>query len=119
MPRLDPVSYDAAVPVDGYGPGFFRVAGAIRRGGLLLWPGGSEGWRGYDDVQSLLALAAHVDFVLTGTGAEIAQVPSQFRSAMEAAGIGVEIMATPTACRSYNVLLSEGRRVALAALPMP
>nr|MCU0854979.1 Mth938-like domain-containing protein [Paracoccaceae bacterium] len=33
-------------------------------------------------------------------------------------GMGVEAMASPAACRTYNVLLSEGRRVALALLPV-
>jgi len=37
---------------------------------------------------------------------------------LEAAGLGVETMASPAACRTYNVLLSEGRRIALALLPV-
>ena len=37
---------------------------------------------------------------------------------LEEAGIGVEVMSSPAACRTYNVLLSEGRRVALALLPV-
>ncbi|MBT8417844.1 MAG: Mth938-like domain-containing protein, partial [Silicimonas sp.] len=32
--------------------------------------------------------------------------------------IGVDVMASPQACRTYNVLLGEGRRVALAVLPV-
>ena len=40
------------------------------------------------------------------------------RSALEQAGLGVEAMASPAACRTYNVLLSEGRRVGLALLPV-
>jgi uncharacterized protein len=45
-------------------------------------------------------------------------VPGGFRAALEGAGMGVEAMASPAACRTYNVLLSEGRRVALALLPV-
>jgi len=37
---------------------------------------------------------------------------------LEQAGIGVESMASPAACRTYNVLLSEGRRVAVALIPV-
>jgi uncharacterized protein len=37
---------------------------------------------------------------------------------LEEADIGVEIMNSPTACRTYNVLLSEGRRIGLALLPV-
>ena len=51
-------------------------------------------------------------------GAEIAHPPTAFRVALEAAGIGVEAMNTPAACRTYNVILSEGRRIAVALLPI-
>jgi uncharacterized protein len=40
------------------------------------------------------------------------------RAALEAAGAGVDLMATPSACRTYNVLLAEGRRVAAALMPV-
>jgi uncharacterized protein len=40
------------------------------------------------------------------------------RARLEAAGSGVELMATPSACRTYNVLLAEGRRVAAALMPV-
>ena len=53
-----------------------------------------------------------------GTGAEIAHVPAGLRAALEAAGLGVEAMASPAACRTYNVLLAEGRRVGVALLPV-
>jgi uncharacterized protein len=33
-------------------------------------------------------------------------------------GVGVEVMNSPSACRAYNVLLAEGRRVALALIPV-
>ncbi len=51
-----------------------------------------------------------------GTGVEIAHIPKDLRRDLEAAGIGVEVMNSPAACRTYNVLVAEGRRVALAAL---
>jgi NitT/TauT family transport system substrate-binding protein len=38
--------------------------------------------------------------------------------ALEEAGLGVEVMSSPAACRTYNILLSEGRRIALALLPV-
>lgn len=43
-----------------------------------------------------------------GTGVEIARPPPAFRSAMDEADIGVESMASATACRTCNVLPSEG-----------
>ena len=56
--------------------------------------------------------------VFVGTGAEIAQLPAQFRETLEKAGLGLEPMSSPSACRTYNVLLSEGRRVGLALFPV-
>ena len=56
--------------------------------------------------------------IFIGTGAEIAHIPAGLRSRSEDAGMGVETMSSPAACRTYNVLLSEGRRVAAAVLPV-
>ncbi len=117
--RLTEIRYDRAVPVDGYGPGFFRVAGKVWRGAVLVTGDGAAAWGGFDDQGPLLALPGQVDVILIGTGAEIAHLPVALRQALEAAGIGAEVMASPTAARTYNVLLSEGRRVAVALLPVP
>ena len=116
--RINEVVYNDALPVDGYGPGFFRVGGEMRDGAVLLTPAGARAWGGYEDTAPLLALAGEVDVLFLGTGAEIAHIPADLRRALEEANIGVESMATGPACRSYNVLLSEGRRIALAALPV-
>jgi len=51
-------------------------------------------------------------------GQDIAHAPTGLRAQIEAAGMGLEVMNSPAACRTYNVLVSEGRRVALAALPV-
>ncbi|NKX43499.1 Mth938-like domain-containing protein [Roseicyclus persicicus] len=116
--RMNEVSFDDSRPVDGYGPGFFRVGGEVVAGAVVILPSGVSGWGGYDDRARLLERAGEIDVLFIGTGAEIAQIPGDLRRALEAAGIGVEIAASPAACRTYNVLLSEGRRVGLAALPV-
>ena len=116
--RLNEVVYNDAQPVDGYGPGFFRVGGKKYEGPILTGAQGTHPWGGYDDAETLLALAGEVDVLFLGTGADIAHIPSALRSRLEEAGIGVEVMTSPSACRTYNVLLSEGRRVALAVLPV-
>ena len=116
--RLNEVVYTSGRPVDGYGPGFFRVGGEMRRGAVVILPSGVEAWGGPEDLGAILAAAEGIDVLLMGTGAEIAHAPAAMRERLEAAGIGLEVMASPAACRSYNVLLGEGRRVALAALPV-
>jgi len=116
--KLNEIRYGAAVPVDGYGPGFFRVGGKIWHGPVIVTPAGAANWGGWDDLPPLLALLGQVDVIFFGTGTEIAHLPAGLRHAMDQAGIGAEVMASPTACRTYNVLLSEGRRVGAALLPV-
>ena len=116
--RVTEIHYPGSPPVDGYGPGFFRVAGEVHAGPLLLLPEGLAHWGGLADLDPILAQAAGIDVLLIGMGAEIRALPAEIRARLEGAGIGVEIMATPPACRTYNVLLGEGRRVAAALLPV-
>lgn len=116
--RMNEVQFDDSKPVDSYGPGFFRVGGEVLESAVLLVPSGVSPWGGYEDVAALVAVAGEVDVLLLGTGAEIAHPPSELRRAVEAAGLGLEVMASPAACRTYNVLLAEGRRVGAAMLPV-
>jgi len=116
--HLNETDFGDATPVEGYGPGFFRIGGQVHEGPVLTGTGGTRAWAGLEEQAPLLALAGHVDVLFVGTGAEIAHIPSPLRKALEEAGIGVEVMASPAACRTYNVLVSEGRRVALAMLPV-
>ncbi len=114
--RLNEIVYDGSLPIDGYGPGFFRVGGNVIEGAIVVLPSGVASWGGYDDVATLLAAADSLDVMFIGTGREVAHVPAALRLALEEAGIGVEGMASPAACRTYNVLLSEGRRVGVALI---
>lgn len=116
--RLNEISYTDAKPIDGYGAGFFRVGGEVFQGPLIVGPFGTQSWGGYEDADPLLALATQADVLFMGTGADIAHIPKDLRDRLEAAGLGVEVMASPAACRTYNVLLSEGRRIALALIPL-
>lgn len=116
--RMTEVQFDGRLPVDGYGPGFFRLGGQVVRGAQTVLPSGIAPWGGYDDLAACLAAAPEIDVLFVGTGADMAPVPASFRAPLEAAGVGVEFMATPAACRSYNVLLSEGRRIGLALIPV-
>jgi uncharacterized protein len=116
--QLNEVRFDKVLPVEGYGPGFFRIGGVIVDGPLILLPEARRGWGGLEDAAPLLALAAEADVLFIGTGAEIAHIPEDLRRALEETGLGIETMATPAACRTYNVLLSEGRRIAAALLPV-
>ncbi len=116
--RLNEIDFNDAKPVDGYGPGFFRIGGQVIEGPVIAAPSGTRRWGGLDDVRPLLDLAGQTDVIFIGTGVEIAHLPDALRDQLEAAGMGVEPMSSPAAARTYNVLLSEGRRIALAMLPI-
>jgi uncharacterized protein len=115
--RMTEIRMEGQRPVDGYGPGGFRIDGDWHEGSLVLLPAGVRPLDGPPTLESLaavLAAAEELDVLLVGTGPEIAPLPRPVRAALEAAGIGVETMSTPSACRTYNVLLTENRRVAAA-----
>jgi uncharacterized protein len=116
--RLTEVSYGSARAIEGYGPGFFRVGGHVLRGACLITPWDAGPWGGLADMAAPLSLVGRIDVLLLGMGADIAHPPATFRQPLEEAGIGVEVMNSPAACRTYNVLLGEGRRIAVALLPV-
>ncbi|MBN9463534.1 MAG: Mth938-like domain-containing protein [Burkholderiales bacterium] len=64
--------------------------------------------------EAVLALAPEV--VLLGTGTRQRFPHPRLTEALARARIGVEVMDTPAACRTYNILMSEGRRVVAALM---
>lgn len=64
----------------------------------------------------VFAANATVDLLLIGCGAQMRAIPASLRTALREVGIAVEAMDTGAACRTFNVLLSEGRRVAAALI---
>jgi uncharacterized protein len=119
--RTTEVDYEGRLPVDSYGEGGFRVAGAVHMGPLALVPAGVVPWGGLPDLGAFLERVASFDVLLVGTGADVAAPAPGFveaRARLEAAGAGVDVMMTPSAARTYNVLLAEGRRVAAALMPV-
>ncbi|SPJ23752.1 Mth938-like domain-containing protein [Palleronia abyssalis] len=114
--ELNPTEFMEGVPIDGYGTGFFRVGGEVHEGAMLLLPSGRFAWSGFD-AAPILAARDQIDIMLIGTGPEMTHIPRDFRDALDEAGIGVESMASGQGCRTYNVLLGEGRRIGAALLP--
>lgn len=66
------------------------------------------------DIEAVLALEPEV--ILLGTGSRQRFPDPAIARAVQSAGVGFEVMDTPAACRTYNVLVQEGRRVAAAIL---
>jgi uncharacterized protein len=110
--------------IDAFGPGGFRVAGEWRAGSLMIVEDVAQAW----DMASPAALTpaalapvlaagpALTEFLLLGMGAVNAMPPRAVRDALAAAGLGLEFMDTPQAAKLYNVLTSEGRRLACALI---
>lgn len=109
--------FGAHDPIEGYGADFFRIKGTAHPAPLIVYPGSERAWTGLEDTDSLIQLKDQVDVVFIGMGADIAPLPPSIRETLEAADVAYELMSSPAACRTYNVLLAEGRRIALALLP--
>lgn len=116
--RLNEVEFVGGTPITGYGAGFFRIGEEVVHGPALVLPESYGAWNGIVDLAPLLAAAGQIDVLFVGMGSEIAHPPAAFRDALEAKGIGVEPMSSPAACRTYNVVLGEGRRIGAALLPV-
>jgi uncharacterized protein len=108
----------------GYGPGYVEVNRRRHASSLVVsadrivtdWPAPSVEALGPDHFAAIIELAPEV--VLLGTGARFLFPEPQRLAPLHKAGIGVEVMDTPAACRTYNILLGEGRNV-VAALIVP
>lgn len=119
--------FDGFVPgrhqLDAFGAGGFRFADMSHRGSILATPSGIRIWPvsqfsevTAESLQPVLDEAGTVDFLIIGTGADIAFLPDEIRLRLKEAGLTVEAMATPAAARTYNVLVAEDRRVAAALI---
>ncbi|MEA2078253.1 MAG: Mth938-like domain-containing protein [Pseudomonadota bacterium] len=63
-----------------------------------------------------LVLSMHPEIILLGTGSTLCFPPAKLSASILGAGTGFEVMDTAAACRTYNILLSEKRRVIAALL---
>jgi uncharacterized protein len=113
-----------APTIDAYGDGGFRLAGERHDGSVLILADTARSWHvaamdglKLSDFQDVLdAGAAEVEFVLLGTGVRNALPPREVREGLRAAGIGLEFMDTAAAAKLYNLLTSEGRKLAAALI---
>ena len=75
-----------------------------------------QGFDALDETLFAYFLAFRPEVLLLGTGARLRFPHPHLYRQLIAAHIGVEFMNTPAACRTYNILMSEGRKVAAAIL---
>lgn len=111
--------------IQSYGNGAVKVSGVSYPHPVIVLPGRTAAWNApsaFADLQpsdfaELEAAANDIDVVLLGTGAQGEFFPPKLRAALKEKGLIVEAMDTGAACRTYNVLMAEGRRVAAALIP--
>lgn len=104
-------------------PGRIFVGAAAFEGALVVpWSGTVQSWPvvGFEALQAadFSALLQHrPELVVFGSGSRLRFVHPSMLAGLINAGVGVETMDTAAACRTYNVLASEGRSVLAALLP--
>ncbi len=109
--------------IQGYGSGGFTIDGKPVTGSMLVFPDRLVAWpvAAFDQVTpeslaDITAAAPTVEILLIGSGARMLRAPAALRAALRDAGIALDVMDTGAACRTYNVLLAEERRVAAALI---
>ena len=129
-----PARYEGFVPgrhpIDAYGAGGFKFAGMGHVGSILATPRGIAAI----DAKSLSEITdatlaplfdemagapGSIEFIVVGTGERMALLPPLLSRRLRTAGLRVELMATGSAARVYNVMLGENRRVAALLLAAP
>lgn len=112
-----------APAIDAVGDLGFRIGGIRHDGSVLIvddavhpWPVRSMAELGPEAFTGVVQTAGAAEFVLLGTGLSQALPPRSVREALRSIGLGLEFMDTVAACKLYNVLASEGRRLAAALI---
>ncbi|MEO1017476.1 MAG: Mth938-like domain-containing protein [Pseudomonadota bacterium] len=110
--------------IQSYGQGGFKITDQRYAGAVLVsaeqtlhWPIDSFDALTVDSVAPILE-AAEVEILLIGTGPKHKMLPPPIRAAFSERGVVAETMVTAAACRTYNVLMAEERRVAAALIPI-
>ena len=111
--------------IQAYGDNGFRIADRRYDHAVIVMPDRTIPWTGGeiakvtpDSLEPLRAAEPAVELLLIGCGRSIAYVPDDLRRALRDWGIVIDAMDTGAACRTYNVLLTEERRVAAALTPI-
>ncbi|MPY74830.1 MAG: hypothetical protein GEU87_11250 [Alphaproteobacteria bacterium] len=116
--------------IESYGPGRFRISGVSHGGSVLVfpertvawpvvaWPVGAMAELSLEAFADVLAADPAVEILLIGCGPRLMPLPGALRSALRAQGIGCDVMDTGAACRTFNVLMAEARRVAAALIAL-
>ena len=111
--------------VQAYGNGGFRISGTAWSGPVIVFPDRCLAWTGAtmatlstSALAPVLTCADPPEILLLGCGRSAYFITPDLRRAIRARGPVVDAMDTGAACRTFNVLVAEGRRVAAALMPV-
>ena len=111
--------------VNSYGDGGFKVSGVRHQGSILVLPDVTASWPverfeklSLNTLQPIIDAKPAVEVLIVGCGPSLKLLPTTLRDVLRAKRIGIEAMDTRAACRTYNVLAGEGRRVAAALIAL-
>lgn len=109
--------------IQSYSDGAFRVSGERFSSKIIVMPDDVLPWDiacevtddlSESDFAVLIDRAETIDVVLLGCGASMKFLNPNLKNTLKNKGLSVDVMDTGAACRTYNVLMAEGRRVAAA-----
>jgi uncharacterized protein len=101
----------------------FKVSGTLYQGAAVVFPDRTVPWK-IDSVYDLktedfsIFKKDEIDILLMGCGNKAERMELPVIQTLKARGILLETMDTGAACRTYNVLMADGRRIAAALFPM-
>ena len=111
--------------IQGYGQASFKVSGVRYQGSILVLPDKTVSWPvertsglTLQSLQPIIEANPAIEILIVGCGASLLMLPLTLREVMRSKKIGIESMDTGAACRTFNVLAGEGRRVAAALIAL-
>ncbi len=112
--------------IESYGAGRFRVSGMEHSGSVLVFQNRTIPWNvarmgelAADSFAPIIAADPSVEILVLGCGETLEFLAPDLRSVLREHAIGCDAMDTGAACRTYNVLIAEERRVAAALIALP
>ena len=123
MNDITPSIKQGKTVIESYGGGRFRISGQVHDGGVIVlenevhaWDCNDAGALSLDSLSTVINAAPRPEILLIGMGDVMQLLDPELRAALSAEGIVADGMDTGAACRTFNVLQGEDRRVAAALI---
>ena len=120
---ISPVDFEGRNIIQSYGNGKFQISDKRYDHSVLVFPDQIIPWSPIDtnnlivdDFKKVLTVGPIVELLLLGCGKTTWFLPLPLRDELKEMGLVLEPMDTGAACRTFNVLLGENRRIAAALM---